>query len=60
MSRTQRSSRQASRLGRITITDDPAEALDGAHAVYTDVWASMGQESEAATRAADVRAVSGQ
>ena len=38
---------QASRLGRITITNDPAEALDGAHAVYADVWASMGQESEA-------------
>ena len=25
------------------------EALDGAHAVYTDVWASMGQEQEAVT-----------
>ena len=25
----------------------PAEALEGAHAVYTDVWASMGQEQEA-------------
>jgi ornithine carbamoyltransferase len=40
----------ASRLGRITITSDPAEAVAGAHAVYTDVWASMGQESEAAER----------
>src|ERR1022692_786818 len=31
----------------ITITHDAAEALDGAHTVYTDVWASMGQEQEA-------------
>jgi ornithine carbamoyltransferase len=29
----------------------PEEAVAGAHAVYTDVWASMGQEEEAATRA---------
>jgi ornithine carbamoyltransferase len=41
---------EAAALGRITLTHDPAEALDGAHAVYTDVWASMGQESEAAAR----------
>jgi ornithine carbamoyltransferase len=34
----------------LQLTTDPAEAVDGAHAVYTDVWASMGQESEAATR----------
>jgi ornithine carbamoyltransferase len=34
----------------IIVTNDPAEALAGAHAVYTDVWASMGQESEAAER----------
>ncbi len=43
---------QASRLGRITVTRDPAEALAGADAVYTDVWASMGQESEAGARTA--------
>jgi ornithine carbamoyltransferase len=42
---------QASRFAEITVTTDPAEAVDGAHAVYTDVWASMGQESEAAERA---------
>ena len=29
----------------------PEEAVAGAQAVYTDVWASMGQEEEAAARA---------
>ncbi len=33
------------------VVDDPAAAVDGARAVYTDVWASMGFESEAAERA---------
>ncbi len=37
---------------RITLTNDPAEAARGAHAVYTDVWASMGAENEAAERRA--------
>jgi ornithine carbamoyltransferase len=41
---------EASKFARITITSDPSEAVEGAHAVYTDVWASMGQESEAAER----------
>jgi ornithine carbamoyltransferase len=35
----------------VTISHDPAEGLHGAHAVYTDVWASMGWEQEAADRA---------
>jgi ornithine carbamoyltransferase len=32
------------------VTDRPAEAAAGADAVHTDVWASMGQEAEAAER----------
>jgi ornithine carbamoyltransferase len=36
--------------GRFERTRDPREAVDGADAVYTDTWTSMGQESEAAVR----------
>jgi ornithine carbamoyltransferase len=32
--------------GQLLITHDAPEAVDGAQAVYTDVWASMGQEHE--------------
>jgi ornithine carbamoyltransferase len=32
------------------VVDDPAEAVAGADAVYTDVWVSMGEEDERATR----------
>ncbi|MFM8578575.1 MAG: ornithine carbamoyltransferase, partial [Planctomycetaceae bacterium] len=35
----------------ISETGDPREAVEGAAAVYTDVWASMGQEKERAARA---------
>jgi len=34
----------------VTLTHDPNEAARGAHAIYTDVWASMGAENEAAER----------
>ena len=34
----------------LVLTNDPYEAVYGADAVYTDVWASMGQETEAGTR----------
>jgi ornithine carbamoyltransferase len=34
----------------LLITHDTAQALAGAHAVYTDVWASMGQEQELSER----------
>ena len=36
---------------KVLVTDDPAEAVRGAHVVNTDVWASMGQEAEQAERA---------
>ena len=36
---------------RVVLTRDPAEAARGARVVTTDVWASMGQEEEAAARA---------
>jgi ornithine carbamoyltransferase len=40
----------ASRLGKITLTNDPLQAVAGAHIVYTDAWTSMGHEREADVR----------
>jgi ornithine carbamoyltransferase len=42
----------AAAQGTIELFRAPAEAVSGAQAVYTDVWASMGQESETEARAA--------
>jgi ornithine carbamoyltransferase len=36
--------------GKIDVLNVPEDVVAGAQAVYTDVWASMGQESEAAAR----------
>ena len=35
---------------RVDVVHEPLAAAKGAHALYTDVWASMGQEEEQATR----------
>jgi ornithine carbamoyltransferase len=37
--------------GTVELTHDPAEGAIGAHALYTDVWTSMGQDLEADERA---------
>lgn len=34
----------------VTLTDDPVAAAKGANILYTDVWASMGQEASASDR----------
>lgn len=47
-----RALQQRSGRGSIELTTDPRAAAAGAHVVSTDVWASMGQESEAARRRA--------
>jgi ornithine carbamoyltransferase len=38
------------RGAKITLTNDPKAAAEGAHVLYTDVWVSMGQEAEASQK----------
>lgn len=47
-----RAGQRACGHGSITLTTDPSEAATGAHVISTDVWASMGQEDDAARRRA--------
>ncbi|MFQ5705871.1 MAG: ornithine carbamoyltransferase [bacterium] len=40
----------SSEISHVQIFRNPAEACEGCHVLYTDVWASMGQEAEAEQR----------
>jgi len=40
--------------GSISVVNDPAEAASGAHAVYTDVWVSMGDDEAQRARREEV------
>jgi ornithine carbamoyltransferase len=40
----------AARGSEVAVLHEPVAAVRGAHALYTDVWASMGQEEEKAAR----------
>jgi ornithine carbamoyltransferase len=42
--------RSATHPAEISVTNDPKLAAAGAQVLYTDVWASMGQESDASNR----------
>jgi len=41
---------RARKMSRVEISNEPLEAVKGANVIYADVWASMGQKEEAATR----------
>ncbi len=41
---------RAQRSAKVSVHEDPEDAVRGAHVVNTDVWASMGQEVEADAR----------
>jgi len=40
--------------GSVVLVHDPREAAEGAHALYTDVWVSMGQDDDRARRLRDL------
>lgn len=40
----------ASQVGKVMVTHNLDEGVEGSNVIYTDVWASMGQESEADLR----------
>ncbi|HEX5712982.1 MAG TPA: ornithine carbamoyltransferase [Solirubrobacterales bacterium] len=42
------------KAGTVLVTGDPEEAVRGAHAVYTDVWVSMGEEAGREQRLRDL------
>lgn len=44
--------RWAAEQGKFSCVENPLEAAEGADVLFTDVWASMGQEGEAAKRQA--------
>ena len=50
---------RAKTQANVTLLRDPREAAAGAHAVNTDVWASMGQEEERESRVEGVRRIHG-
>ncbi len=41
---------EARKHGKVTLLEDPAQAVKGADVVYTDTWVSMGQEEETKER----------
>jgi ornithine carbamoyltransferase len=51
-----KSAEAAKKLGaNITLGNDPAAAIAGAHVIYTDTWISMGQEKETEKRLKDFK-----
>src|SRR5262249_26945947 len=46
----QRATKELRHGARLRLFSNPQEAVDGADAVYTDTWTSMGKEAETSTR----------